>query len=223
MNNNKFNVLIVEDDELLGQGLIEGFQKKSINAKLAKSVNEAKSIFKLFLPHIILLDIGLPDENGLNYLKWIKNHYSNIPVMLLTAKDSTDDKIIGLESGADDYVVKPFSFDELLARIEVQRRHFKILSSSVINFKNITLSTSNRKVYQKNKEIKLTATEFDILSIFMMEPNKIHTKDYLESKIFNFNSSIQSNALEVHIFNLRKKISENIIRTVRGVGYISET
>ena len=222
MMENEIPLLIVEDDILLGKGLVKAFSLKRFNVSLAKNVKDAKEKTLTDFPQVIILDIGLPDQSGLVFLKWIKKNYPNIPVIILTAKDTIEDKIKGFEYGADDYLIKPFDFNELLARVDVQKRHFKILKTSIIILGHLRMNTDTRKVYYKEKIVNLTATEYEILNIFTMQPNRVHTKDNIECKIYSLNIDINSNAIEVHIYNLRKKISDNIIKTVRGVGYIAE-
>ncbi|MEH6529642.1 MAG: winged helix-turn-helix domain-containing protein, partial [Porticoccus sp.] len=170
-------------------------------------------------PDIVILDLGLPDMDGLKVLKKIRHQSSSLPVILLTARDSINDKVMGLDSGADDYLAKPFEMTELLARLRVLERRLSTTKSTQITIGDISLDTSTQAVVQQNHELDLSRKEYMLLKSLMENAGKVLTRSTLETRLYSWGEEVCSNALEVHIHHLRKKLGPNFIKTVRGVGY----
>lgn len=218
------NILLVEDETQLSDALKQILitNKCSVDA-----VFDGESGFEYGLTNIydaIILDIMLPKMNGIEVLKNLRKNKINTPIILLTAKNSIEDKIVGLDSGADDYLEKPFSPDELLARLRaITRRNLDFVNKDIIYFSDINLNISTYELSCNNNSIILTLKEFEILRYFIQRPKAVVDKDDLIAKIWGFDSDVEYNNLEVYISFLRKKLSyieSNVkITTIRRVGY----
>ena len=167
----------------------------------------------------MLLDLGLPKQDGLTLLKNIREHNITIPVLILTGKDSVEQIVTGLNSGADDYMVKPFSYEELIARINALLRRPQQIIPNNLQIRGLILNRANQKVIQDGKEIPLTLKEFRLLEYLMRRPNQIISREDIFSSIWDFASDSFSNVVDAQIKNIRKKIGPNIIETIRGTGY----
>ena len=219
------NILIVEDDvtirELLSYNLKKNFKILEANsAEEAMEVCEHKNI------HLILLDWMLPEISGLSFLRTIKKQKNNseIPVIFVTAREDEKDKIAGLTSGADDYITKPFSHLELLARVEaVLKRTYPNLYSDNLSYEDIKIDIKSHKVYRKNNLIKLSPKEYDLLVNFVINPKLVFSREQLLDKFWGLESDVELRTVDVHIRRLRKAINiehcKEIIRTVRSTGY----
>ena len=219
------NILIVEDDvtirELLSYNLKNNFKILEANsAEEAMEVCEHKNI------HLILLDWMLPEMSGLSFLRTIKKQKNNseIPVIFVTAREDEKDKIAGLTSGADDYITKPFSHLELLARVEaVLKRTYPNLYSDNLSYEDIKIDIKSHKVYRKNNLIKLSPKEYDLLVNFVINPKLVFSREQLLDKFWGLESDVELRTVDVHIRRLRKAINiehcKEIIRTVRSTGY----
>ena len=219
------NILIVEDDvtirELLSYNLKKNFKILEANsAEEAMEVCEHKNI------HLILLDWMLPEMSGLSFLRTIKKQKNNseIPVIFVTAREDEKDKIAGLTSGADDYITKPFSHLELLARVEaVLKRTYPNLYSDNLSYEDIKIDIKSHKVYRKNNLIKLSPKEYDLLVNFVINPKLVFSREQLLDKFWGLESDVELRTVDVHIRRLRKAINmehcKEIIRTVRSTGY----
>ena len=219
-------ILVVEDNkklaENLKQGLVqEGYAVDVIEDGLAA---ERRILINRDEYDLVILDRMLPDKDGMSVCKNWRENEVVIPVLMLTALSTTDDKVVGLDAGADDYLAKPFAFKELLARIHALLRRPKQSSPIVLEIGDISINTTSRVVTFKNKPISLTLKEFMVLEYLMRNPGKVVTRDDLYSHAWDFADSSFSNTVDVHIKNLRKKIHDNakIIQTIRGVGYKME-
>ncbi len=218
------NILLVEDETQLSDALKQILitNKCSVDA-----VFDGESGFEYGLTNIydaIILDIMLPKMNGIEVLKNLRKNKINTPIIILTAKNSIEDKIVGLDSGADDYLEKPFSPDELLARLRaITRRNLDFVNKDIIYFSDINLNISTYELSCNNNSIILTLKEFEILRYFIQRPKAVVDKDDLIAKIWGFDSDVEYNNLEVYISFLRKKLSyieSNVkITTIRRVGY----
>jgi two-component system, OmpR family, response regulator QseB len=218
-------ILLVEDDELLGDGLVAGLKQHGYTVDWVKDGQTAlQSILEEEFAAVIL-DIGLPKLSGFEVLKRIRKENINVPVMVLTAMDEIKDIVMGLDTGADDYLVKPFDLDELCARVRVLLRRKGSgaeRATPVIKYKDITLDTSSRKAYKGEQAIEISRREFTLLHILLSNPGRVLTRDHLTKSLYGWGDDVDSNALEVHIHNLRKKFGNELIATVRGVGYVIE-
>tara|TARA_B100000579_G_scaffold281544_1_gene233092 strand:- start:24 stop:698 length:675 start_codon:yes stop_codon:yes gene_type:complete len=219
------NILIVEDDvtirELLNYNL-----KKKFKILEASSAEQAMEVCDNNNIHLILLDWMLPEMSGLSFLRTLKKQKNNseIPIIFVTAREDEKDKIAGLNSGADDYITKPFSHLELLARVEaVLKRTYPHLYSDSLNYEDIKIDIKSHKVYRKNNLIKLSPKEYDLLVNFIINPKLVFSREQLLDKFWGLESDIEIRTVDVHIRRLRKAINiencKEIIRTVRSTGY----
>ncbi|MEN9560486.1 MAG: hypothetical protein RLZZ502_1697 [Pseudomonadota bacterium] len=218
-------VLIVEDDAVLARGLQIAFNQRSIAWDQVGSVAQAKSLLETEEFDLILLDLTLPDGSGLQLLKWLRRDkqsqqsLKNIPVLVLTARQNFDDKITGLSEGADDYMTKPFMIEELVVRMQVISRRANGRTVSASTFAGVELDYVSRRVSYHGQPINLSAKEYSVLAALMENPGAVFSRAKLEDAVYSYGSEVESNAIEVYVFNLRKKMSSDLIRTIRGAGY----
>ncbi len=217
-------ILIIEDEKGISEFLKEGLSEENYEVETASDGKSGlqKALNKPF--DIILMDWMLPKMQGVEVTKNIRKAGNQTPIIFLTAKDTVQDTIIGLRSGANDYLKKPFSFEELLERIKVQLRKPQNKPAHVLEHKGIRVDTDKREVYIDEHEIHLTQKEFDLLSYLIQNKNKVCTRDEILDKVWDIHFEYDSGVIDVYINALRKKIKSikdlNIIETVRGVGYI---
>ena len=216
-------ILVVEDNKKLADNLKQGLIQDGYAVDIIEDglVAERRILINRDEYDLIVLDRMLPGKDGVSVCSnWRENNVI-VPIIMLTALDTTDDKIVGLDAGADDYLAKPFAFKELLARIHALLRRPKQISPDILTYKDININTTNRTVTYRNKIITLTLKEFMVLEYMMRNLNKVISRDELYAHAWDFADSSFSNTVDVHIKNLRKKINDNakIIQTVRGVGY----
>ncbi len=215
-------ILLVEDDIMLGQTVKEAIEQEHYVVDLVTDAAMCEAAIATTKFDLILLDINLPDKSGIEILKNIRNSKNNIPILILTARDSINQKIEGLNNGADDYLVKPFDLEELLARINALARRSKGISNPTIIYGELELNPFTHKFTNNKAEIDLSPKEFVIMKSLMENIGKVISKDSLENILYSWDDSVESNTVEVHIHHLRKKINRNIIKTIRGIGYIIE-
>lgn len=215
-------ILLVEDDIMLGKTVQQAIEQENHVVDLVNDALSCETAIATTKFDIILLDINLPDKSGIEVLKKIRANKNNIPILILTARDAINQKIEGFNSGADDYLVKPFDLDELLARINALCRRSKGISSPIINYAEFELNSANHKFTKSGINIELSPKEFEIIKILMENIGKVLSKESLENVLYSWDDSVESNTVEVHIHHLRKKINKDIIKTIRGVGYIIE-
>lgn len=217
-------ILIVEDDKQLSEALKEGLEKEGFATDSVYNGGVAQRRIEFCHKDyvLVLLDLMLPQKDGLTVLKNIREKNISVPVLILTARDATNDKVYGLDIGADDYLVKPFSFKELIARIKALLRRPKQSLPPKLKVQDLTLNTATREVYRNNKKIMLTLKEFNILEYLMRSPNQVVSREDILTNLWSFDFDSFSNVVDVHIKNLRKKINDRdhlLLETVRGVGY----
>ncbi len=212
-------ILLVEDDRPLAQGLQKALQHHGYTVNHVASGQQALHVIKTERPDILVLDIGLPDISGLSILKQLRDKEDMLPVLLLTARDSTDDKVAGLDSGADDYLPKPFDMTELLARLRVLERRLASIKSTAISIGDVCLDTIQQTVSYQGNTVELPRREYMLLKNLMENAGRVQTRETLETRLYNWGEEVSSNALEVHIHHLRKKLGDDFIKTIRGVGY----
>lgn len=216
-------ILLVEDDELLGDGVRTGLLQYQYTVDWVKNGLAALQALQTEHFDMVILDLNLPRMSGMDILKTIRAKNNTIPVLILTARDTVDDRIQGLDLGADDYLVKPFDLAELCARIRAIKRRTGInRTTPIIIIDNISLDPSTRTVYIDNQAIELSRREFSLLQMLMENAGRVLSREQITQSLYGWGDDIDSNALEVHIHNLRKKFGEKFIRTIRGVGYIVE-
>jgi len=212
-------LLLVEDTPSLASGLSLALSNKGFTINHVSKGQQALQAVQNDKPDIVTLDLGLPDMDGLEVLRQIRKLDSELPVLILTARDSIEDKVSCLDLGADDYLCKPFEIEELEARLRVLERRLGSASSSKIEFDNIILDTATLEVIQEGISVDLSRREYTLLKSLLMNAGKVLTRDSLEDKLYSWGEEVASNAIEVHIHHLRKKLGANLIKTVRGVGY----
>ncbi|EAT10995.1 response regulator transcription factor [Bermanella marisrubri] len=212
-------ILLLEDDQALADGLKQSLKNHNYACDQFDTIKAGMSAFEQESYDLVLLDLGLSDGDGLNFLQHVRKK-SATPVMILTARDQIEDKIKGLDLGADDYMPKPFDVNELLARMRALLRRSVGESSNNITVQGLNINLQARTLSFENRDISLSRREFNLLEALATHQDKVMTRSQLEHSLYSWDDEIESNALEVHIHNLRKKLPVAIIKTVRGVGYM---
>jgi two-component system, OmpR family, response regulator QseB len=212
-------ILIVEDDEILLEGLRTGLVLEGFAADAVETVADARLAVDLREYDLVVLDVALPDGSGLDLLREWRSAGQSVPVLLLTARNSIRDRIEGLDLGADDYLGKPFDLDELAARIRALSRRSKGQASSLLNWREIEMNVSLREVRRCGDPVTLSRREFSILQMLLEQPGRIFSRAQLEDRLYGWEDEIGSNAVEVHVHNLRAKLGRDVIENVRGEGY----
>ncbi len=215
-------VLVVEDDLMIGESLSEALQDEAYTVDWVKDGRQAILTLRVQPYDIILLDLGLPEIDGMGVLTAIRDAKIDTPVLILTARDQLKDRIAGLDSGADDYVVKPFELGEVFARMRVLIRRAQGKADNQVAVGNLTLDTAHKRVMMDGDPIDLTAKEYMLLTTFMLSPEKVMSKNALEDSLYGWGDEVESNAIEFLIHSLRKKVGQDRVKNVRGLGwYIS--
>jgi DNA-binding response OmpR family regulator len=218
-------ILIVEDEEKLALAIKKGLEREGYAVDCVFDGEEAQYRIETGYEDydLVILDLMLPKKDGITLCKEVREQNITIPILMLTARDKTEDKILGLDSGADDYLIKPFSFEELLARIRALLRRPRQLVPEILRIKDLMLDTSSRRVFRGDKEIFLTSKEFALLEYLMRNVNQIISREQILAHIWDYDFDSFSNVVDVHIKNLRKKIDakngNKILETIRGMGY----
>ena len=212
-------ILLVEDDHLLANGLQKALQQQGYVVNHVDTGEACLHVIATDTPDIAVLDLGLPDIDGITVLKKLRLQHPNLPVLLLTARSDIEDKITGLDSGADDYLAKPFEMDELFARLRVLERRLSTAKAAEITIGKVSLDIAKHSVSLDGNEVELARREYMLLKSLMENAGRVLTRSTLETRLYDWSDEIASNALEVHIHHLRKKIGADFITTIRGVGY----
>ena len=215
-------LLLVEDDELLGDAVKTGLTQFGYIVDWLKDGEAARSVIKSESFELIILDLGLPKLSGMRLLQAIRHDQNTTPVILLTARDSIQDRIAGLDNGADDDISKPFDLNELSARIRALVRRSQGRADTVLQYGNVTLDPAAHSVKIDEELINVPRREFALLQKLLENNGHVLSRDQLMQSIYSWDEDVDSNALEVHIHNLRKKLNAHYIRTIRGVGYMAE-
>ena len=213
-------ILLVEDDRLLGDGLQAGLTQAGYAVDWLRDGEAAVAALSTETFAAVVLDLGLPKRDGLSVLQWLRGRHDATPVLILTARDQVEDKVRGLDLGADDYVLKPFDLDEVTARLRALVRRAHGRSEPVLTLGEIELNPASRTVTRAGLAVELTAREFDLLHLLLQNADRVLTRRALEEQLYTWNDAVDSNALEVHIHHLRRKLGNDLIRTVRGAGYM---
>ncbi len=215
-------VLLVEDDLDLGDGIRSGLSQYGYAVDWLKDGQSALRFLKAETFDIIVLDLNLPKVSGLSVLHELRSNGNDTPVLILTARDSIDDRVKGLDTGADDYLTKPFDLDELSARIRALQRRHSNRSQPTIHYRNVELDPAALMVKVEGKTINLSRREFALLQKLLENIGHVVSRELLGQCLYGWGDDVDSNTLEVHVHNLRKKLGINFIRTIRGVGYMAE-
>jgi len=204
---------------MIGRAVVAGLHQHGYAVDWVRDGAEAELALAHAVYDVALLDLGLPRRDGLEVLKGVRRAKNDLPVLIITARDSVADRIAGLDNGADDYLVKPFDLDELLARTRaVIRRHGGRAQSESV-YGALTLDPARRRVVFQGAEVELSPREFAVLEALMKEPGAVVSRERLEDAVYGWGEEIGSNSIEVHVHHLRRKLSAELIRNVRGVGY----
>ncbi|MFZ4833925.1 two-component system response regulator PmrA [Rouxiella sp. Mn2063] len=212
-------LLIVEDDELLRQGLAQALTSDNYACDCTSTAAEACALLQAGQYSLIILDLGLPDKDGATLLRQWRRQNMSLPVLILTARDALEDRVDGLDAGADDYLIKPFALVELQARVRALIRRYQGYSDNLLEVGDITLNLSSQQVYQRQQLVEITPKEFSLLSRLMMRAGQTVNRELLQQDLYTWQDDLGSNTLEVHIHNLRRKLGKDLIHTVRGIGY----
>ena len=216
-------ILLVEDDRLLGDGLQAGLTQAGYAVDWLRDGEAAVAALSTESFAAVVLDLGLPKRDGLSVLQWLRGRHDATPVLILTARDQLEDKVRGLDLGADDYVLKPFDLDEVTARLRAVVRRAHGRPEPVLTLGEVELNPAARTVMRAGQAVDLTAREFDLLHLLLQNADRVLTRRALEEQLYTWNDAVDSNALEVHIHHLRRKLGNEVIRTVRGVGYMASS
>ncbi|MCL5497805.1 two-component system, OmpR family, response regulator QseB [Phytobacter palmae] len=215
-------ILLIEDDLDLGNGVRIALADQGFDVIWVRRKEDALHQIDACVPELVLLDLGLPDGDGMSLMAYMRQQLKGIPVIILTARGTLQDRLSGLDAGADDYLVKPFVLAELLARVRALARRSYGFENEIIEVRGLSLHVPTRRVTVSARNIDLTASEYALLEILMLRTDRVLTRRFLEERIFGAKDNM-SNALDVHMGNLRRKIGEGYVRTVRGVGYVIDT
>jgi len=216
-------VLLVEDDELLGRALKTGLEQAGYTPEWVRDGETALEVLQTNIFSAVALDINLPRMSGLAVLKTLRQTSgptAALPVVIMTARDGVDQRIEGLDLGADDYLVKPFKLIELLARLRAVVRRAQGHTQSVIAHQDVELDMASRTVKKAGKWVKLTAREYQILALLMARTGRIMSKADIEEQVYSWDGDVESNTVEAAIYTIRKKLGRDLITNIRGVGYI---
>ena len=219
-------IILVEDDARVAASVREALRAAGMQVDAARSSRNARELLAQSLPDALLLDLGLPDGDGLDLLREVRKHHTNLPVLILTARDELDDRVRGLDAGADDYLVKPFALAELTARLRALLRRAATTDGAEVRAGELTLDLLGRSATRANRHLDLTPREFDLLAYLARQPRQTVSRSMLERDVWRITSRATSmdNVIDVHIAHLREKVDRPfafpMIRTVRGVGFM---
>ena len=213
-------ILLAEDDSLLGDGLRAGLRQLGFLVDWVRDGEAAERELRAQAYEAAVLDLGLPRKDGLDVLADIRRAGILTPVLVLTARDAVPDRIRGLDVGADDYVVKPVDLHELAARLRALVRRAHGQPQECLSAQDVVLDPASRSVRQAGEPVTLSTREFDLLQAFMLGADRVLSREQLEQQLYSWGQEVESNAIEVHIHNLRRKLGPALIHTVRGVGYM---
>ncbi|WP_421852225.1 response regulator [Marinomonas sp.] len=213
-------ILVVEDDLSLADGLVTALKREGYTVDLLHDGIHALEALANEVFDLVVLDLGLPRLDGLAVLKQLRANSNGVPVLILTARDALEDRVTGLDLGADDYLVKPFDVIELKARARALLRRSYGRTISEIHYKGLVLFPASHKVTYQDKDVNLTRREYSLLHELVSQPGYVFTRDVLQQLMYGWGDDVESNALEVHIHHLRKKLFPELIRTIRGIGYV---
>ena len=212
-------VLIVEDDAGIANGLAATLKVAGYAVDVCGTLGQASAALQVETFDLVLLDLNLPDGDGIDWLRRLRASGQPMPVLIMTARDALPDRVAGLDQGADDYIVKPFEPEELLARMRVALRRSEGRASPVLHHGDLEVDPAGRTVRRAGQPVTLRAKEFALLMVLLRASGQVVTRQRLEEALYGFDDALESNALEVHMHHLRRKLGEGLVKTVRGVGY----
>lgn len=212
-------ILLVEDDPMIGEAMRDGLQQQRFTVDWAQDGRSAELALSNGVYALVLLDLGLPRRDGLALLKELRKRKDPVPVIIVTARDAVASRIQGLNAGADDYVIKPFHLDELVARIRAQLRRGQGRAAPELRAGSLTLDPITHAVALRGAPVEVSAKEFALLHALLESPGAVLSREQIEERLYGWGEEVGSNAVEVHIHNLRKKLGTGVVRNIRGVGY----
>jgi two-component system, OmpR family, response regulator QseB len=212
-------LLLVEDDPMIGEAIRAGLKREGFAVDWVTNTAAGSAALDAEPYELLLLDLGLPGTDGLTLLKALRGRGQDTPVLIITARDAVADRVAGLDAGADDYLVKPFDLEELAARIRALLRRKSGRSGPQLEHSGVTLDPATHRVTQGGEEIVLSPREFALLELLLERPGTILSRSQIEERLYGWGEEVESNAVEVHIHGLRRKLGAQFILTVRGVGY----
>ncbi len=212
-------ILLAEDDPMIGDSLCKGLRGEGFTVDWVQDGRSAELALETTSYALVLLDLGLPKKDGLAVLHGWRRRDLTVPVLILTARDAVPDRVKGLDSGADDYLVKPFDLSELLARMRALLRRQAGRVRELVEIGGVRLDPAAHTVEYQGQPVALSAREFALLHALLEQPGVVLSREQLEEQLYGWGEEVESNTIEVHIHNLRRKLSPGVIRTVRGVGY----
>jgi DNA-binding response OmpR family regulator len=212
-------LLVVEDDAMIGRGMRQGLGDAGFTVDWVRDARAAELALATGVYDLALLDLGLPGKDGLDLLRELRRRKQPLPVLVVTARDAVADRILGLNEGADDYVLKPFDLDELVARVRALLRRHAGTGSPCLECGALVLDPIRREVHLRGDAVALSAREFALLETLMRRPGAVLSREQLEDAVYGWEQEVGSNAVEVHLHNMRRKLGHETIRNVRGVGY----
>ncbi len=212
-------VLLIEDDELISHGIQAGLRAHGLTVDGVATATQAEAALSVVHCDVVILDLGLPDEDGMTFLHRLRSSGMALPVLVLTARDAVEDRVAGLRAGADDYLLKPFDLNELVARLHALLRRAAGRSVNVIAQGPLRLDPASGEVFLQGRAVVLSRRELALLAALLQARGRILSADQLKDSLYDFSEEIGSNALNVHIHHLRRKLGPDIVETVRGVGY----
>ena len=215
-------ILLIEDDESLGHGTRKGLMQNGYTVDWIQDGQQADQVLKTEKFDSIILDLSLPKLSGISILQNLRNRGDTTPVLIVTAHDTIEDRVKGLDSGADDYLTKPFDLSELLARLRALQRRFSSRAAPLLEHQDIVLDPASHTVTFKKEPVNLSRREFALLHILLENIGRVLSRERLTQSLYGWGEEVDSNALEVHVHNLRKRFGQDYIRTIRGVGYTIE-
>ena len=213
-------VLLVEDDAMIGEAVLDVLRAEHYAVDWVRDGAMADTALRTESYDLVLLDLGLPKRDGLEVLRALRARRSTVPVLVATARDAVGDRVAGLDAGADDYVVKPYDTDELLARVRALIRRSAGRGEPVFSHKGVTLNPATREATVDGEPVSLSAREWAVLEPLLARPGVVFSRAQLEEKLYGWKDEISSNAVEVYVHGLRKKLGSDLIQTVRGLGYV---
>jgi two-component system OmpR family response regulator len=213
-------LLLVEDDAMIGEAVLDALRAEHYAVDWVRDGVMAEAALKSESYDLVLLDLGLPKRDGLEVLRSLRSRRETVPALVATARDAIGDRIAGLDAGADDYVVKPYDTDELLARIRALIRRSAGRAEPVFSHKGVTLNPATREAAVQGEAVSLSAREWAVLEPMLQRPGVVFSRSQLEEKLYGWKDEISSNAVEVYVHGLRKKLGSELIQTVRGLGYV---
>ena len=216
-------ILIVEDDDMIGESVVAGLESEDYAVDWVRDGNSALIALKTTPFSLVILDLGLPGKDGLKVLEEMRSKHISTPVLVTTARDTVEDRIKGLDAGADDYLIKPYDLDELSARVRALLRRSAGRAEPEIVRGDLVISPATRKVTFRGRDVILSSKEYALLVALAERQGVVWSRTQLEEKLYNWDNTVGSNAIEVHTHHLRKKLADDAIKTVRGVGYLLET